>query len=123
MSSEALPGRPVPLDRTGRGRHRSQPPARPSRTAPRARPAKPARSARTVASATRRLVYRVISLCLIGCAGLAADQQLRGRDFEAWLASHTLSVLGTPTGYFGKPLSMVWFEMSPQWRIGFEVTA
>jgi hypothetical protein len=129
MSSEALPGRPAPLDRAARGRHRSQPPARPARSARPHRPARsarserPARSARAAASLARRVLCRLISVALICAAGLAADQQMRGRDMEAWLASHTLSLIGTQTGYYGGSLAMVWFEMSPIWRIGFEVTA
>jgi exosortase/archaeosortase family protein len=129
MSSEALPGRPAPLDRAARGRHRSQPPARQARSARPHRPARsarserPARSARAAASLARRVLCRLISVALICAAGLAADQQMRGRDMEAWLASHTLSLIGTQTGYYGGSLAMVWFEMSPIWRIGFEVTA
>jgi hypothetical protein len=105
MSAEAFPLRDAPRGRTAArhgGSHR------------RARAAKQ--------SVVRQTVHRAISVGLLGLAVLAAFQEERGRDFEAWLASHTFHLLGVQTGYFGGSLAMAWFAMNPHLHIGFMVT-
>jgi hypothetical protein len=94
--------------------------AQPGRTA--ARHGGSHRRVRVKESVVRQTLHRAISVGLLGLAVLAAFQEERGRDYEAWLASHTFHLLGVQTGYYGGPLAMAWFAMNTHLRIGFMVT-
>jgi exosortase/archaeosortase family protein len=104
MSSEALPG-----PRT-QPRHRAVP-------EPSARRRPGLRE-----SSTRRFTRLATSAALLCLAAAIPSQDQRVRDFEAWLASHVISVLGLQTGYYGGSLAMAWFAESARLRVGLVVT-
>jgi hypothetical protein len=109
MSAEALPLRP------GGAKHRAAHGRRRRAVDPVGDPA----GDRVV----RRIAYRIIAAALLAAVPLVYLQEQRGRDFEAWLASHLFAFLGQRTGYYGGSLSMAWFSVSDQLRVGLIVTS
>jgi exosortase/archaeosortase family protein len=72
-------------------------------------------------SSARRFTRLATAVTLLGLAAAIPFQDGRTRDFEAWLASHVIPVLGVQAGYL-RGSSMAWFAERTDLRIGLIVT-
>jgi hypothetical protein len=81
------------------------------------------RRQRTADPVARRIAYRIIAVGLLAVVPFVYLQEQRGRDLEAWLASRLFAFFGQRTGYYGGSLSMAWFSVSNQLRVGLIVTS